>query len=590
MIKKAALCISALALLTTLLVTAMDQASRYPTTLYAKPARIAEIRSTRQETPAADGTEELPVPDLRINGTALFYDRLSATFYYSLTDDRKSWPDFTFTLEGVQPEGRLCFTRDFMQESRSEVLEASSRIPFLIYDNETYQSYYLTFSTLPLMQIRLHELPEEVRIHETLKDGDDTTRLPQDVLLDYDVLLAEDAPIRREDSYATVTLFDPRGEEDDRKYGEVFLSEARLHVRGRSSVNYPKNSFRMELLVPDEKDPSLLIENKVPLLGMRKDGDWVLNALYAEPTKIREKLAAEVWMAMNEDVETVGEAAGYRVEYIEVFIDDTYWGLYGLSERVDAKMLGLTSSENPAGSDLLYWSIADKDQEWTGYSQPETPYYSGGYELRFPDIISEPSADWWRPFGQLVRAAREKELDDRAVEFSAIADVNSAINYYLFIQAVSGVDNVIQNTYFLYRAETGKFTFLPWDLDQTFGNVWQGEMPRLTGEDYNTVDWFRPWWVTQEMFDENAGEMLSLLRNRLRTLRRGVLDEKAMVRRIDAIEKQLDASGVLTREGNRWPQGGHNSHTGALRQFVVARLIRLDSQVRRMAWEGGWQS
>lgn len=596
MLKKILLGVNVAALLVVLFLTAWDQSSRYSVSLYVKPAAAQEIRNTRREVkesdvvPTAEGEEgtPLPIPDLKINGVAPFYDRPNATFYFSIADDKNSWPDLTFTLDGENPEGRLCFLEDFTRESRSDVLEASSRIPFMIYDGETYRNFYLTFSTLPLMQVSLHDLPEGTQIHESLKDAEeDMVRLPEDVENNYEERLSEDAPIRREDSYATVTLLDPRGAEEERKYGEVFVSEARLHVRGRSSVNYPKNSYRMELLIPDEQDNSLLIENKVPLLGMRKDGDWILNALYAEPTKIREKLAAEVWLNMNKDVQTPGEAAGYRVEYVEVFIDDTYWGLYGLTERIDAKMLGLTGADETKDSDRLYWSIADENQWWKEYETPETPYYSGGYELRYPDVISEPYEEWWRPFRDLVRASREDAVADREAEFGAIADINSAVDYYLFYQAVTGVDNVIQNTYFIYRGDTGKFTFMPWDLDQTFANVWQGDMPRLTAEDYGVIDQFRSWWVTKRMIRENGSDIQTLLRQRLKVLRRDALNEKNLVRRIDAIEKELDASGVLTREGSRWPLGGHTTNTSALRQYVVGRLMRLDSHVRSLPQNGG---
>ncbi len=91
----------------------------------------------------------------------------------------------------------------------------------------------------------------------------------------------------------------------------------------------------------DENDPSLLVENKAGLLGMRTDGDWVLNGLYAEPTKIREKLASQVWRDIRSDRNDPGLSSGYTVEYVEVFIGNRYWGVYGLSERIDQKQLGL---------------------------------------------------------------------------------------------------------------------------------------------------------------------------------------------------------------------------------------------------------
>ena len=90
---------------------------------------------------------------------------------------------------------------------------------------------------------------------------------------------------------------------------------------------------------------------------MRNDGDWILNGMYAESTKIREKLSAEVWRNIRADQNDPGLSPGYSVEYVEVFIGNRYWGVYGLSERIDEEQLGLEEG------DRLYWSIASKTRE-----------------------------------------------------------------------------------------------------------------------------------------------------------------------------------------------------------------------------------
>lgn len=49
----------------------------------------------------------------------------------------------------------------------------STRIPFILYDDETYRQYYLTFSTLPLMQITLDEFPEDKTVVSTLEETEE---------------------------------------------------------------------------------------------------------------------------------------------------------------------------------------------------------------------------------------------------------------------------------------------------------------------------------------------------------------------------------------------------------------------------------
>lgn len=567
-LKKIVLLCSVAALVAIYCFSAYSELSQLPTNLSVNEEEARSIMESRALRLVAPSEDE-GIPDLKINGIAPLYDAETSTFYYSLSDDSRRWPSLHFTLNGEEVDGQLAFLEDFMSESREAALAESTRIPFILYDDETYRQYYLTFSTLPLMQITLDEFPEDKTVVSTLEE---TEEEPEWLALDYDELLSPDAPIGREDSFAHIRLLDPKG--DEHGYGTEFTSDARIHVRGRSSVQYPKNSYRLELLIPDENDPSLLIENKAELLGMRNDGDWVLNGMYAESTKIREKLSAEVWRNIRADQNDPGLSPGYSVEYVEVFIGNRYWGVYGLSERIDEKQLGLEEG------DRLYWSVADQGAPSSAFYQVES-LYCKGYELRYPETVE--SSDLWEPFRQLVYLSKEAGYEERDEYWSALADEESAADYLLYILAVAGVDNVIQNTYFVYRADTGQFTFLPWDMDQTFGNAWQGSLPLLTGEDYTQYGAFRDeWWVTNNLLKKGGAGFNSLLQTRYRELRRGALSEDTLLSIVDDCERQLDASGVLYREQERWPEGAQDTNTSPLKGYIRFRMKEMDRYVKTL--------
>ena len=148
---------------------------------------------------------------------------------------------------------------------------------------------------------------------------------------------------------------------------------------------------------------------------------------------------------------------------------------------------------------------------------------------------------------------------------------------------MAGVDNVIQNTYFVYRADTGQFTFLPWDMDQTFGNAWQGSLPLLTGEDYTQYGAFRDeWWVTNNLLKKGRAGFNSLLQTRYRELRRGALSEDTLLSIVDDCERQLDASGVLYREQERWPEGAQDTNTSPLKGYIRSRMKEMDRYVKTL--------
>ncbi len=121
-----------------------------------------------------------------------------------------------------------------------------------------------------------------------------------------------------------------------------------LHVRGHSSLRYPKHSYAVKLL--NEMHEA----QKSSLLGLSKDSDWVLYGPYPDKTLLRDMLAYDLSNAM-------GRWAPHG-RFVEVFINEGkgfltmahYAGVYVLlekvnqgKERVDIKKISIASSREP---------------------------------------------------------------------------------------------------------------------------------------------------------------------------------------------------------------------------------------------------
>lgn len=189
-LKKIVLLCSVAALVAIYCFSAYSELSQLPTNLSVNEEEARSIMESRALRLVAPSEDE-GIPDLKINGIAPLYDAETSTFYYSLSDDSRRWPSLHFTLNGEEVDGQLAFLEDFMSESREAVLAESTRIPFILYDDETYRQYYLTFSTLPLMQITLDEFPEGKTVVSTLEE---TEEEPEWLALDYDELLSRMPP------------------------------------------------------------------------------------------------------------------------------------------------------------------------------------------------------------------------------------------------------------------------------------------------------------------------------------------------------------------------------------------------------------
>jgi len=101
-----------------------------------------------------------------------------------------------------------------------------------------------------------------------------------------------------------------------------------VHVRGRASLRYPKNSFTVKV-TDGEGDPE-----KVSALGFPAESDWVLYAPYPDKTLMRDVLAYELHRQM-------GHWAP-RTRFVEVFVNRTgtklgrqdYAGIYVFEEKI----------------------------------------------------------------------------------------------------------------------------------------------------------------------------------------------------------------------------------------------------------------
>ena len=85
-----------------------------------------------------------------------------------------------------------------------------------------------------------------------------------------------------EEEYAELVLTDPENRDGA---GGVTAAGCRYHVRGAISVTFPKKSYKVSLRTQDGE------KVKENLLGLRKDDDWILNAMYTDSSYLREKTA-----------------------------------------------------------------------------------------------------------------------------------------------------------------------------------------------------------------------------------------------------------------------------------------------------------
>ncbi|MBQ3068909.1 MAG: CotH kinase family protein [Clostridia bacterium] len=532
-----------------------------PHQTYLSEAEMAKLKAERTETTDA--------PPLCINGTEAIFEQERQCYFFSVKAD-EVWEALTPSAEGWQVQ----YVTDFESEDKVSFVKGNEPVLVFLYNDTAFATAEVLFTTLPVLSMNTATLPAEYTYHDAGEEYEKRYDSEGEEI-PYEPYAApptdRDRPIGDYDTFLTMTLLDAEAQQNG--YENGFTTIARAHIRGRSSRKYPKNSYKLELL--KEKD-GVLKERDETLLGMRNDGDWNLNGMYAEPSKVRDKVSADLWLALTEDRETEGYSNGYRCEYIEVIINGYYHGLYLMTERIDHKQLGLKDG------DRLYFSEGDLGKWYTDYLRTDDPTDReiSGYSLKWPKEFTEPYTEWVA-FGEFCKLIQSTHAKDFKVEAPKMIDLESLMDYELFVQAVCGVDNLIQNTYYVARQQEDgeyRFSFIPWDMDQTFGMRWSGMDPLLVYEDYGGVEHHSlNFWVSDIVGNRNTDGYEDRIRERYTALRKTLLDDKEMIKRVNQAQALLTESGAWVRNQQRWPEGAYSS-VSRIRGFITERMKFLDEQ------------
>lgn len=427
----------------------------------------------------ADATDSI-----RLNNKQLVYDKSSNTYYYPLpTTFRQGGtfsPTFTYKLKDL-------FASDYLIKINGSEANAEGKLKFeepnctnnysmeLITKStgEVYKSSTLRFTYLPLVEIKVSTCNGKTYTTGSL----------------------------------CVTAATTQG------YDSTFI--AAFKYRGASSSNYPKRSYAIKLR--DVYGNS--IDRKI--LGYRSDNNWILDAMYIDRACMRNRVSTDLWNDYSvkpyyADRENKVRT-GTRGEFVEVFLNGSYWGLYCMTEKMDRKQLKLkkyvpaseSTTYQPEPHGFLYkskdWSyevlMGHKPDERTfPYTEVSKVYnYLGqeswcGFEQKYPDAKDE-YVDWTplRDAVNFVATTDVQSTFDR--EIGNYFDLPILRDYYLLIELALATDNHGKNMFFYAYdqagAEGNKISVCPWDMDGTFGQNWEADTTytQNTQQDFEEMLW-----------------------------------------------------------------------------------------------------
>ncbi|MDO4302925.1 MAG: CotH kinase family protein [Bacillota bacterium] len=345
-------------------------------------------------------------------------------------------------------------------------------------------------------------------------------------------------------------------------YGDL---NCKWHVRGASTRDYAKSGYRLTLT-----------DRKVSFLGMREDDDWILNALYDDEGLIHNKLSYEVWQRIAGSNHVSGDE-GISMEYVEMFMNDQYLGVYGLLERIDKKELSLSSR------DILYKCNSDEEPGEDDFYSVLTDEMNPVFVMKYPSECLEEN---WEPLRRWSSLFLTEEIVDYQLGRD-ILNMENAVDYNLFNLLICGMDNTMKNVYFWADCEQdGSYQFIkiPWDLNMTWGNSWIDD-PACKFNKYQEKNLERAAGWTPDiylLYECNPMETGYLLSSRWKELREDIITKESLTDMVSMQYEYLYSSGAYQRNSLKWPSEGNNWSDEYIYEYIDKRIDFLDGYIGQM--------
>ena len=473
--------------------------------------------------------------DMLFNGSLIPYDKSTNTYYVFQPEKDV----FTGNLQAKNNKLEVYVTQD-----------GAGQLYFLFEQNKTYKMSPVVLSGVPLLNITLDDFDAQAQA-KIIMDG------------------ATEKPINN----GKYTMFSPA--ENSNKADMTQTGHLNLSLRGKTSLNFDKKGYKVSVV--DKKGE----KKNVSFLDMRDDDDWILNPLYSDNTKIKEKFAYSIWDDMTAQSDNLNQKSS-RLEYVELFINGEYQGVYGLQERVDAKQVGLDKD-----NDLMYKCTTERIPIEAEFIEQMDTDECGYWELAFAP--SDMQGGYWHylknyidTYWGVLLETEDTVSWDKANE---VSDVQNTIDYYIFKQVLLAMDNGFKNTfYYADASKDGQITRIPWDVNFVLGDVYFNEPPIFSQ--------YQSGWQTAELLQDIEFDQLylahpeqtaELLSERWGIMKETVFNEENINKLLRENHEFLLVNDVYTRDTAKWQECGTAFSIDALVSETLQRVEFFDSVVADMA-------
>ena len=379
--------------------------------------------------------------------------------------------------------------------------------------------------------------------------------------------------------------------------GTIIELPAKFRTRGATAQDYlMKPSLNMKLCTEDYSE-----EADSALLGMRSCSSWILDAMAIDRICMRNRVAFDIWNEFSRlpyDTDFNGRN-GTEGRFVEVYINDEYFGIYCLSDRINRKLLNLKKvKENEDGSveirGALYKSgtqniLNINEPTYSEDSVACVISWHNAWELKYPEeyagrIVWQPLQDAYQN-GWSVDYVKKYFYMENLVDYHLLVMALAIADNWGFKNRLFSIRNISKNINDPDPTESDRrrFVVTPWDLDTSLGGAYDGSFyaGNYTKWPVNALAKNAPY--PNAVVQEDA-EYKALLKSRWITARNGVFSPTSVRAKLNAYRDLFIKSGAWQRMVSHFDEvkdkpcyvSDLDSEIDSIMEWYVKRFFEMD--------------
>ena len=332
---------------------------------------------------------------------------------------------------------------------------------------------------------------------------------------------------------------------------ESEIMDLEIKGRGNSSFKMPKYGYKIKL------------SQKKGLLGMLDNRDWVLIANFRDKTHLKNHISSQLAEKLGDDYTT-------HSQFIELFINHEYLGLYQLSENVKTGRNRI----NIKDSDFLLEKTT---------SSSNKPYFmtkhNNLFEIKNPKIVT--TSDINKVKNHLNNF--EDLISSKACNLSQLKkwlDVKDFIRYYWIQELSKNLDGKFQRSIFITWEQDDVIKMGPvWDFDLGYGIGMVGVTTDPFSWEIRKTGWFKWLWKEKD-FAVQATDFWKENHSKFTEIANSIDSTAATI--LSAVKNDNKRWPVLDTDENLYHETQYSNYAEAidsLKSWIQQRINWIDNNL-----------